>query len=291
MKNRDSITLIFGAYYSHRHVYRICKKISKKFKIIIIENSLDQKLKKNIEKKYKNVKVIIPKKNVGLAKSYNIGIKNSKTKYVYLNCPDMDISNQSLNELLECSKKLKNFGILAPNFKNTSIFNNYVGQSFILKTKPFKINKFKLKQVEFIDNSFFIETKKAKRYLFDENFFLYFETMEFCFRLRKNNEKLYVSDKIRFKHYVSQSVEKKYSYISKLTRAWHYNWSKFYFLKKSNNYFYALNKMKVNIISAFKKFILNFIKLNFSGCYLNLIELFGIVSSLLFLNSFYRPKK
>ena len=61
MKNRDSITLIFGAYYSHRHVYRICKKISKKFKIIIIENSLDQKLKKNIEKKYKNVKVIIPK--------------------------------------------------------------------------------------------------------------------------------------------------------------------------------------------------------------------------------------
>ena len=155
MKKKDSITLIFGAYYSHRHVYRICKKIDKKFKIIIIENSLDQKLKKNIEKKYNNVEIIIPEKNLGLAKSYNIGIKNSKTKYVYLNCPDMDISNKSLNELIECAKKLKKFGILAPNYINTSIFNNYVGKNFTPKTEPAKIKKFKLKEVKLIDNSFF----------------------------------------------------------------------------------------------------------------------------------------
>lgn len=291
MKKKDSITLIFGAYYSHRHVYRICKKIDKKFKIIIIENSLDQKLKKNIEKKYKNVEIIIPEKNLGLAKSYNIGIKNSKTKYVYLNCPDMDISNKSLNELIECAKKLKKFGILAPNYKNTSIFNNYVGKNFTPKTEPAKIKKFKLKEVKLIDNSFFIETKKAKKYLFDENYFLYFETMDFCLRLANNNEKLYVSDKIRFKHYGSQSVEKKYAYLSKLTRAWHYNWSKFYFLKKNNNYFFALKKIKTNIISALRKFIINFVKLKFNECYLNLIELFGIISSLFLLNSFYRPRK
>ena len=227
MNNNKSVTLVFGAYFSHKHIYRICKNINKKFKIIVIENSLDKKIKQNLEKKYKNTKVIIPKENVGLAKSFNIGIKNSKTKYVYLNCPDMDISNKSLDELIDCAEKLKNFCILAPNYKDTSNFNNYVGNDYILKKTPSKILKYRLKKVDFIDNSFFMHTKKAKKYLFDEKYFLYSETMDFCFKLKKFNEKAYVSDKIRFKHYVSDSVDNKYSLISKLTRAWHYNWSKF----------------------------------------------------------------
>ena len=80
MGKKSSLTLIFGAYFSHKHIYRICKKTSKKFKIIVIENSLDRKFKQEIENKYKNTSVIIPNGNVGLAKSYNIGIKKSKTK-------------------------------------------------------------------------------------------------------------------------------------------------------------------------------------------------------------------
>jgi len=89
MNNNKSVTLIFGAYFSHKHIYRTCKNLNKKFKIIVVENSLDKKFKQDIEKKYKNTKVIIPEKNVGLAKSYNIGIKNSKKQdgfvKVYLN--------------------------------------------------------------------------------------------------------------------------------------------------------------------------------------------------------------
>ena len=46
---------------------------------------------------------------------------------------------------------------------------------------------------------------------------------------------------------VSNSVDNKYSLISKLTRAWHYNWSKFYYYKKNYNYFFALKKIIPNI--------------------------------------------
>ncbi len=168
MGKKSSLTLIFGAYFSHKHIYRICKKTSKKFKIIVIENSLDRKFKQEIEKKYKNTSVIIPDGNVGLAKSYNIGIKKSKTKYVYLNCPDMSISNKSLEDLIECAEKLDNFCVLAPNYENTNYFNNYVGKDFELKNFPKKIQKYKLKKVDFIDNSFFMLTKKAKKYIFEE---------------------------------------------------------------------------------------------------------------------------
>ena len=290
MNGNKSVTLIFGAYFSHKHIYRTCKKLNKKFKIIVVENSLDKKFKQDIEKKYKNTKVIIPEKNVGLAKSYNIGIQNSKTKYVYLNCPDMAISNSSLDELIDCAEKLKDFCILAPNYKDTSNFNNYVGNDYVFKKTPSKILKYRLKRVDFIDNSFFMLTKNAKKYLFDEKYFLYSETMDFCFKLKKFNEKNYVSDKIRFKHYVSDSVDNKYSLLSKLTRAWHYNWSKFYYYKKNYNYFFALKKIIPNIIKSIKKIIFGLITFNKENTMFGLVELYGIICSILTLKSFYRPK-
>ncbi len=290
MINNKSVTLIFGAYFSHKHIQRICKNTNKKYKIIVIENSLDKEFKKKIEKKYKNTKVIIPEDNVGLAKSYNIGIKNTKTKYVYLNCPDMSISNQSLNELVNCAEKLKDFCILAPNYKDTSGFNNYVGNNFILKDTPKNIEKYKLKKVEYIDNSFFMETKKAKKYLFDSNYFLYSETLDFCFRLKKNKEKNYISERIKFKHYVSDSVDRKYSMVSDLTRAWHYNWSKFYYYKKNYNYFFALKKIVPNFVKSIKKIIFSIITFNKRNLILGTAEFSGIICSILNLKSFYRAK-
>ena len=158
MKKNSSITLIFVAYYSHKHIYRLCKSLSSKVKINIVENSLDKNLKKKIEKKYKNTTVIIPDKNLGIAAGYNIGIKNSKSKYVYLNCPDMSITNKSLNDLLKCAEKLKNFGLIAPNYINTSKYNNFVGGKKEVYKKSKIHRNYKLSEANFIDNSFFLKT-------------------------------------------------------------------------------------------------------------------------------------
>ena len=72
------LTIVFNSYYSKKNLYRVLKSL-KKYPIIIIENSLDADLKSELEKKYKNVKVVIPKENLGLAKGYNLGIKKAKT--------------------------------------------------------------------------------------------------------------------------------------------------------------------------------------------------------------------
>ena len=122
--NKD-LTIVFSSYQSHRHLEKFIKQFSKNFKIIIIENSLDYKIKLFLEKKSKNVKVIIPKENLGLAKSYNLGLKNAKTKYVFLNNPDLQIDIKSINNLIKCAKNLKNFGILSPVYKKEKVFKNY----------------------------------------------------------------------------------------------------------------------------------------------------------------------
>ena len=71
------ITIVFSAYQSHNLLKKLLK-LPKNLQIIVVENFLDKKLKIFLEKKYKNVEVIIPKENLGLAKSYNLGLKKAK---------------------------------------------------------------------------------------------------------------------------------------------------------------------------------------------------------------------
>ena len=279
----ESLTIVFNSYYGEKSIKKALKYL-KKFKIIIIENSLDKRIKETIEKKYKNAKVIIPKENLGLAKGYNLGIKLAKTKFVFLNNPDIIIKYKTILKLLNLAKNIKDFGIIAPTYDNEKIFKNYTSFKKLS-------DKNILNEVNFIDNNFLINKSYIKKKLFDENFFLYFETTDFCLNLRRNGKKLFVSKKLKFKHFHSSSTDNKYANIVKLTRAWHYNWSKFYYFKKNYNYIYALLKIFPNFYQALRNLIQNLIKSNTFDARLNFIEIFGIISSVIGLKSFYRAKK
>ena len=284
------LTIIFSAYQSHKPLNKIIKKLPRNYKILVIENSLDNKLKKQLEKKYRNVEVIIPKKNLGLAASYNLGIKKSKTEYVFLNNPDLNIQNSAIKKLIDCATKLKNFGIISPTYQNEKNFKNY--EIF----KPKKINttrifkKYDIREVDTIDNCFLVKKKYIKKIRFDENFFLYFETIDFCKKIQNSRKKLLICNKIKYHHYGSSSVSLKFNKIVKLTRAFHYNWSKFYYLKKNFNYFFALKKITPNLIKSLKKIFLGILKLDKEIFTLSLVELLGILCSIFYFKSFYRPK-
>ena len=98
-------TIIFLSFHSETHIRRLVSDIEKKYPIIIVENSLNVKLKKELEEKYDNVKVLIPPKNIGIAAGYNLGIKESKTNFVKITSADIHISNKSLKDLEDCISK------------------------------------------------------------------------------------------------------------------------------------------------------------------------------------------
>ena len=62
MKNFNQMTIIMVSYNSSEKIMRILNNINKKFKVIVIENSQDKKLKKKILKLRPNTKVYLPKK-------------------------------------------------------------------------------------------------------------------------------------------------------------------------------------------------------------------------------------
>ena len=59
--NKD-LTIVFVSFYSKNLIEKPINQIDKNIQIIVVENSQDEDLKSYLEKKYSNVKVIVPEK-------------------------------------------------------------------------------------------------------------------------------------------------------------------------------------------------------------------------------------
>ena len=286
-------TIVFLSLHSESHIRRLVSEIEKKYPIIIIENSLNHNLKDELEKQYENVQVIIPPRNTGVTAGYNLGIKESKTDYVFFNAADVVLTKECIKNLEECVLKIEDFTILGPTYNDEKVYKNYEIWDANKLNKDLKgeiYEKYSIKEVDFIDNDFIINKKKFENSdFFDENIFMYFDTMDFCRRVRSYNKKIYVCDKIKFTHFGGQSHNPKFSFQASLSRNWHYNWSKFYYFRKHFGYFFALKKIMPNFFRSLKKMIKSIFNKNSKEYCLYKAEFMGIISSIFNKPSSYRP--
>lgn len=274
------LTIVFCSFHSEKHIIRQIRTLSKDFLIVVVDNSKNVHFKNFIKSKYKNIKVIFPKKNLGLAGAYNLGLKYSLTKFVML-CPaDIIINKKTIKRLLKVGEKIKNFSVLGMAYKDSSLYQN-----FGVLYKKNKTNLKNVLEVDWIDNSYIVNKKKIGKKLFDENYFLYFETWDFCRQLQG----VYVCQNIKYVEMGSKSVDLKYSFQIQLSRAWHYNWSKFYYLKKFNGYFYAFRTSLKYILKYFFELLLIILNLKKKNFYVAFAELSGLLNSMFLRKSFYRP--
>ena len=174
--NLNNITFIIVSFKSENVIYNCIDSLPKQSKKIIIENSKNIKLKKDLELKYDNIEVVM-NDNTGMGASNNLGISMSNTEFVYILNPDTKFTTNTFKNLIETSKTLNDFAILSPicsdkNLPNYKIFQNY-GK-----------NKNDILEVDTIDGfSMLINKSKFNGNYFDENFFLYLENDDLCLSL------------------------------------------------------------------------------------------------------------
>lgn len=291
------LTLAFLSYHSKHLIVKLVDEIvnyNLNVKILIIENSLDIELKKNLELKYKNkVKVYLPFENLGFSGGMNKAIELSEDQFVFLNPADVILPFDCIKDLIDCIKSFQDFTLLAPTYKNEKIFKNY--EEFIFSKKKqstyLKVSeKFNLKEIDWIDGTFVVNKEKLDNHkIMDENFFIYYETLDMCLNFKKNNKKMYVIDNVKFEHLGSQSHDKKYNFEANLSRNWHYNWSKFYYFKKNINYLYALKKFTTILFKNFLKLAYFFLTNDDVKFKLKKAEIDGAIKSILLKKSYYRP--
>ena len=287
--SRQNLTVIIVTFKSENVIHNCIQSIGSDIKILIVDNSNSKEFKENIENKYKNVSCILSEKNSGMGAGNNLGIKKIKTDFAFILNPDIILEPNSIDRLIEESKKLQSFGIISPievneDYPNYKLIDN--SKKNTDTNEPFKVKSvdgysmlINLKRLNQIDNF----------YYFDENFFMYLENDDLCKRLNKKNENIYIIPKSKIKHLGGQAVNDKYKTEIELSRNWHWAWSKFYFNKKHYGYIFALLNGLPNFISSISKFIFYLI-LNNKKKNIYLKRSMGSINAILGKSSSYRPK-
>ena len=281
-KYNNKVTVVAVSFFSENIIENLIKSIGDNIKIIIVENSLNSSLKNSIEKKYKNVEVLIPKKNLGNGGGINFGLEKVKTEFaLYLDVDTIPEKNM-IDTLIEYSNIINDFCILAP--KDPS--NDYSKNLYINLNEKNDYHK-----MEFITGcAMFFKMEKLKKIgFFDENIFLYYEETDLYFRCHKENFGIYLIDKAIFKHIGSSSINKKYNQQISINRNWHFCWSKFYYYKKNFSYFYGLKKTLPNFFRAIRKYLFFTLKGDQKNASLHKAEISGLFGSYLLKKSYYRP--
>ena len=112
--SRQTLSAVIVTFKSDQVIHDCIQSISDQIKIIVVDNSNDQKFKENIEKKYHNVECILSLNNSGMGAGNNLGLKYVKTDYAIILNPDVILEKDTIQEIINESSKINSFAILAP---------------------------------------------------------------------------------------------------------------------------------------------------------------------------------
>ena len=207
-----------------------------KSEIIIVDNASEDNIGKMVKSKYPKMKVIRREKNGGFGENNNMGMKIAKGKYVLLLNDDTKIVNKNtLKEMVSWMDNHPEVGVSSCALVNTdkktyqgsggyfpTLFRVFAWMSFlddipildrIIKPyhplhgwSPFYKGEgyFKEKHKQgWVTGAYFLMRKKAMDAvgLFDEDFFLYVEEVDLCYRFAKAGWDIWYLPRWKIIHY------------------------------------------------------------------------------------------
>ena len=242
------------------------KKISSKNNLIIVNINRYNLSGFNLPKKTK----IINTQNNGYGAAINLALKKCKTKYAFISQIDVNLKKKFIDRFYNFSKKVENFSILIPNEKNKP------SQSVLSENTDGEAS------------TMLINVNKIRKIKFDEKIFLYFEESDLFHRCKKYNYKVLDANKFKILKRRASSISFKNNNIENIMK-WHYMWSMFYFYKKNYNYLFALKKTYIYLIKDCIKLIIYLIVFDKYNFLIRFNRIYGLLSSILGLQSFKRP--
>ena len=140
--SRQNLSVVIVSFFSDEVIHNCVKSIPEDINIIIVDNSGNKKFKESIEKQYKNIKCLLSPNNLGMGSGNNLGLKNIDTDYALILNPDVVLEKNSIDELINASKEIENFGIIAPLINSSKNLNYKLFDKKNIQTErdiPFKV--------------------------------------------------------------------------------------------------------------------------------------------------------
>jgi hypothetical protein len=225
------------------------------FEIFVVDNNSSDQSVEMIVEEFPKVKLIVNKENLGFAKANNRAIKKARGNFILLLNPDMKIFPETLRNIIDWMEQNKKASVASchlvganeETIKHVRRFPRFCDQlAIVLKLPhlfPGILNKYlrvdfdyeKSASVDSIRGSFFMIRKEVinKIGLLDEEFFIWFEEVDYCRRVKKQGGEVWYTPAARCFDYVGQSFHQvpkgktqKYFRDSQLKyfKKWHPSW-------------------------------------------------------------------
>lgn len=203
------------------------KTFKNKMTVWVVDNASSDDSVEMIKKNFPQVKLIESKQNLGFAGGHNLALKKIKDKYVVILNSDtiLDEVIDGMVDFMEnnpevgiASCKILDFaGLLQPNAGDSLNFFSILNWLFNLEVLGinYSLHRSDRKyyesphEVGWVSGSFMIirgEVFQRIGYLNDE-YFMYFEDVEFCFRAQKAGFKIMINPKFNLKHLSGGSLD------------------------------------------------------------------------------------
>ena len=285
------LTIVIVTYKTNTDILKNClNSIDTQIKTLVVENSNHFENKKKIEDQFSNVKVLCTGSNLGMGPGNNFGLKHVNTKYALILNPDIVCGDDFFLNIKKYLKGKIDFSIIGSVYEE---YTNYKPAGFFdnkdLKNAKF-VSEFDLYKVDWVaGHTMLVNLNKfEENKIFDENFFLFWEETDLCFRTINKNEKIFMSEDLKINHlgFKSSVVENELSLLK--LRNWHYMWSFFYFHKKNFSYFKAFKKTFGRLIRSIIRVIFYSITLNKKNRVIYTYRFLGLINSMIGNKSYYR---
>jgi GT2 family glycosyltransferase len=274
MESKD-LTIVIVTFKSEKKIINCLRSISNEIPVIVVENSNDKNFKENIENNFKNVNCVLAGSNKGYAVANNIGLGLVKSKYALVLNPDTTLTKDSIKNFFIFTKKIEDFWLIGPG--------NDQGLNLNFEQSNFKeVNNLK-------GFAIFFNMSKFNQKYFDNNFFLFFEEIDLCKRVKNNKGKIILVKNIVIKHEGASSVDLNNDFELEKNRNWHWMWSTFYYQKKYKGTFLAIILIFPKLFSAIFKTLFYLLIFNKKKRDIYFYRLSGIIYSMIGKKSWYRP--
>jgi GT2 family glycosyltransferase len=199
------------------------------FKVWVIDNNSKDRSREMVREKFKQVVLIENDENLGYAGANNIALRLAQGKYILILNPDTVIQPGSLDIMIGFMDKHSEVGVLGPKILNSDgtlqrCCRSFpaLGQMFFEDTllnriinKNRLVGKYRMSGWDYNDirevdqpmGSALMLRKKALKQvgLMDERFFMYYEDVDLCYRIKKEGWKIYLNPQAQVIHYGGQS--------------------------------------------------------------------------------------
>ena len=203
----------------HQSVRSIIEHVKMPYEIIVFDNASVDGSADSLKGKYPNTRIISSKENLGFGKGNNKAYEYASGNYIFLLNPDTIITDNSVDRMIEFMQQHPNVGLTSPTllYEDGSLqrsirkFYSFYGSLFdnrfmnpviarfpvITSLLPGLVNHHISQEVDWAKGAALLIRKEVIEEigLFDEDFWIYGEEMDLCYRIGKAGwEKKYLSD-------------------------------------------------------------------------------------------------